>query len=92
MEIEVFPSTYLAEMFPEFAEHFMRGDILILEDGETKRIIRFPNSGFHPELSFVRRLLNYFFLESYREEDIPRSSEGLFTGTEVIIDIGPKNK
>jgi len=87
MEKEMFLRAYLAERFPEFAEHFMQGDILILEDGRAKRIIRFPNGCFHPELSFVRRLLNYFFLEFYKEEDIPQSPEGLFTGTEVVINI-----
>ena len=30
METEVFPRTYLAGRFPEFAEHFMQGNILIL--------------------------------------------------------------
>ena len=87
----MFPRAYLAERYPEFAEHFMQGDILIMED-ESKRIIRFTNNSFHPKLSFVRCLLNHFFLEFYREEDIPKSPEGLFTGTEVVINIRSQKK
>jgi hypothetical protein len=92
MEKEIYDRAVLARRYPEFAEHFMQGDVLILEDGKTKRIIKFPNSGFHPELSFVRHLLNDFFLEFYREEDIPKSPEGIFSGTEVVIDISPQKK
>jgi len=86
MEKEMFPRAYLAERYPEFAEHFMQGDILIMEDG-NKRIIRFTNTYpaiFRPKLLFITRLRNDFFPE-YRDDQIELAG-CLLVGAEIIID------
>ena len=89
MEKEIYAREALAKRHPEFADHFMQGDILILEDG-GKRIIRFTNtfpSIFRPKLSFVERLLNEFFPEYKREQ--MELAGCLLTGAEIIIDTSP---
>jgi len=92
MEKEVFPRTYLALRFPEFAEHFIQGRVLILEDG-SKRIIRFTDlTSFRPDLSFVRRLLNCFYWEFDRHND-EQLAECLRAGADIVIDISqPRQK
>lgn len=85
---EIFDRASLARKYPDFAKHFIQGNILILKNG-GKRIIRFTNmQALRPGISFVRRLLNDFYPEHNAYDDA--ELEACLSGdAEIVIYADP---